>query len=118
MKTEGKKRTEACDRIATALIQYSQGREHMSVMYGIIQHELAAHWESVKSRTYVIGSVQMMKQLVSRQWKPNPEGYWSHGLTNTFSPGRWIKCGKVKDNTYAWEDWMLEEIVINDEEVE
>lgn len=110
MKTESKKRSEACDRIATALLQFSQGREHMTAMYGVINQELELHWESTNMEVLVISEVAMMEGMIQRGYKINTStGIWVSNDYEDVTPLAWQYCGRPPNPRFDWSLWMLEE---------
>ena len=65
--------------------------------------------EPIKTETYVIDAVSMMKGLVKRGYKVTDDGNWKKNNHVDFITEKWRFCGFLLPSGYAFEDWMLEE---------
>jgi len=65
--------------------------------------------EPIKTATYVIDAVAMMKGLVERGYLHIGNGDWALGKKEVLSPV-WSQCGEIlTGNRRGWEPWMLEQ---------
>lgn len=63
----------------------------------------------IKTETYVIGAIEMMKGLVERGYAVDRQGWWINENSVNMTPSAWQYCDKPEFLRYDWEDWMLEE---------
>lgn len=64
-----------------------------------------------KTKTRVLGPVQLMQALVERGYKVSADGCWSiKRSTCVILPSMWEYCGQTPCSSCSWEPWMLEEV--------
>ena len=92
-----------CNNFPHTIIAYVQGYDYPYIDDTSCKYDNAV---PIKTTTYVIDAVSMMKGLVERGYVLDHKGYWSLGMDDGISPSMWIYCGKPVID-YIWEPWML-----------